>query len=97
MSLFQMHPDKALGPNGLNPAFYQRFWSLCGKDIYNGACDWLIQRMLPNSLNDTNIVLIPKCDNPRSMKYLRPISLCNVFYKIVAKMLANRLKKVISK
>lgn len=53
--------------------------------------------MFPSSLNETNIFLIPKCDQPTSMKDLRPISLCNVVYKIGAKVLANRLKYVLSK
>lgn len=47
-------------------------------------------------MNGTRIALIPKCEQPNSMKDLRPISLCNVAYKILAKTLANRLAKVIS-
>lgn len=97
MAISQMHPDKAPGPDGLNPAFYQRFWDLCGKDIYLAGCRWLTEGRFPTNLNDTNIVLIPKCDDPKTMKDLRPISLCNVLYKIVSKVLANRLRKVINK
>src|SRR4051812_7859825 len=58
---------------------------------------WLDRGFFPSTLNDTNICLIPKCGNPNSMKDLRPISLCNVAYKIVSKLLSNRLKKCLDK
>lgn len=50
---------------------------------------------MPNGLNETIIVLIPNVERPSNMTELRPISLCNVLYKIVSKMLCNRLKKVL--
>ncbi|GAU45522.1 hypothetical protein TSUD_186790 [Trifolium subterraneum] len=89
-ALFQMHPDKSPGPDGFNPAFYQRFWEQCSEDIFSAASNWIERGYFPTSLNETNIYLIPKCDNPTSMKDLRPISLCNVLYKMISKVLANR-------
>jgi hypothetical protein len=93
----RIYPDKSPGPDGFNPAFYQRFWEHCGDDIFAAASSWLDRGYFPSSLNETNICLIPKCDNPTSMKDLRPISLCNVLYKIVSKVLANRLKSCLDK
>lgn len=51
--------------------------------------------VLPNSLNYTYIVLIPKIKNPQRMTGFRPVSLTNVLYKIGSKAIANRLKPVL--
>ncbi|GAU30590.1 hypothetical protein TSUD_392810 [Trifolium subterraneum] len=97
ITLFQMHPDKSPGPDGFNPAFFQKFWHLCGDEVFAATKEWLERGYFPSSLNETNICLIPKCDSPSSMKDYRPISLCNVLYKMVSKLLANRLKKFLDK
>jgi hypothetical protein len=96
-AVFSMHSDKAPGPDGLNPAFYKRFWDLCGYEVFTTSKQWLQRGRFPPQLNNTNIVLIPKVDNPTSMKDLRPISLCNVIYKIISKVLANRLKPLLNR
>lgn len=90
-----MHPDKASGPDGLNPAFFQQFWLILGKKVFTCCKEWLNKGSFPASLNDTNVVLIPKKENACCMKDLRPIALCNVLYKILAKVLANRLKLIL--
>ncbi|CAJ2636059.1 unnamed protein product [Trifolium pratense] len=95
--VFSMEADKCPGPDGFNPGFYHNFWDLCGNEIFEAGCSWLECGAFPPSLNSTNIALIPKGDSQASMKDWRPISLCNVLYKIVAKVLANRLKPILEK
>jgi hypothetical protein len=75
-ALFQMHPDKAPGPDGFNPTFYQHFWDLCDNDIFEATKGWFERGYFPSALNETNICLIQKCENPISVKDMRPISLC---------------------
>nr|KYP34061.1 Transposon TX1 uncharacterized [Cajanus cajan] len=96
-ALFQMHKDKAPGPDDFNPGFYKRFWEVCGEDILSSCNSWLEAGVLPPHINDVVIALIPKCPNPSNMKELRPIALCNVIYKILSKALANRLKPLLHK
>ncbi|XP_019163494.1 PREDICTED: uncharacterized protein LOC109159838 [Ipomoea nil] len=94
-ALFAMGKDKSPGPDGMNPGFYQSFWNVVGKDFTDFVIDCLSRASFPLALNDANIVLIPKKCNPESVSDLRPIALCNILYKIMAKMLANRMKPLL--
>lgn len=89
-----MHPDKSPGPDGMTPGFYQRYWGIVSADVIGIVRRFFITGGFPEQLTDTIIVLVPKKKNPQLMTDLRPISLCNILYKIVAKVLANRLKEV---
>ena len=96
-AMFSMHLDKCPGLDGFNPSFFQQFWSVCNSDIFQECCAWLNNNQFPSLLNSTNIALIPKGNEQKSMKDWRPIALCNVLYKLVAKVLANLFKKIMHK
>jgi len=66
-----MQPEMSQGPDGFNLAFYQRFWHVCGDDIFQAATSWLGRGYFPLNLTKTNICLNPKCEEPDNMKDLR--------------------------
>ncbi|PNX94494.1 ribonuclease H, partial [Trifolium pratense] len=96
-AVFSMSPWKAPGPDGFPAGFYQKSWNIVG----NSVCDFVkhiwYNPLLLREVNCTDICLIPKVDQPEHIRQFRPISLCNTLYKIVSKVLTNRIKNSITK
>ena len=68
---------------------------MVGHDVTNAVLDYLNNGIMMPDINYTQIVLIPKIKSPEKMTNFRPISLCNVIYKIISKVIANRLKQIL--
>ena len=92
-----MAPLIALGLDGMSHLFYQHYWNLVGDDVCQSVLNFLNNASLPKHLNHTFITFIPKKKNLEYASEFRPISLCNVLYKIFSKVLANRLKRILPK
>ncbi|KAA3465999.1 reverse transcriptase [Gossypium australe] len=86
---------KASGDDGLPALFFQRCWHIVGWDVVAYCLNILNEGVNFNPLNITNIVLIPKIPHPMNLENFRSISLCNVLYKLVAKMIINRFREVL--
>ncbi|KAL5781698.1 hypothetical protein ACOSP7_006727 [Xanthoceras sorbifolium] len=94
-ALMQMTPSKAPGPDGLPELFFQKHWSIVGDSVSRAVLEVLNENAPMGRLGKTVVVLIPKVKTSVRIEEFRPISLCNVLYKLIAKVLANRLKLVL--
>lgn len=84
-------------PNGFSTYFYQKYWSTVGDEVCAAvlSCLNLGRAIEIDTINDTYIVLIPKIKHPLRDMDFRPIIMCNMVYKLLSKVLANRLKKML--
>ena len=94
-ALKQMHPLKASGPDGMPPLFYQHYWPTVNSVVIQTVVDFLNHGVAPPKFHETHIVLSPKTKNSSRVTDYRPISLCNVAYKLASKVVANRMKVVL--
>jgi hypothetical protein len=91
-AMFSMNPWKAPGPDGFPAGFFQKSWEVVGSNV----CDF-VKEVWRNpshiaTVNQTDICLIPKVQQPEFVNQFRPISLCNTIYKVVSKVIVERLK-----
>ena len=97
IALNEMDGDKALGPDGFTSTFWQDSWYFVKEEIMDMFHEFFVTGTFTKSINTTFLVLIPKKEGVEDLKDFRPISLLGSLYKILAKVLANRLKKVVAK
>ncbi|RVW21251.1 putative ribonuclease H protein [Vitis vinifera] len=96
-ALMEMNGDKSPGPDGFTVAFWQNAWDFAKEEIMEMFKEFHEHNSFVKSLNNTFLVLIPKKSGAENLGDFRPISLVGGLYKLLAKVLANRLKKVIGK
>ncbi|GKV51190.1 hypothetical protein SLEP1_g57860 [Rubroshorea leprosula] len=94
-AVWECDSSKALGPDGFNFKFIKCEWELIKDDVIRFLQEFHKNSKMVRGLNTSFIVLVPKSNNPQKIEEYRPISLIGVMYKILSKLLANRLKKVL--
>jgi hypothetical protein len=89
--------DKSLGPDGWTVEFFLSFFELVGHDLLDMVEETRIRGEVISSINSTFLALIPKVNNPSSFSDFHPIALCNLCYKIIAKVIAKRIRPILSR
>ncbi|XP_019447318.1 PREDICTED: uncharacterized protein LOC109350542 [Lupinus angustifolius] len=96
MAVWSCAGDKSPGPDGFNFRFFQDFWEVVKDDIILFIQEFHANGKIPKGLNSSFIALIPKTKNPNKIQDYMSISLVRSLYKILSKILAGRLKGVMS-
>jgi len=94
--LKDMQNCKALGLDGFNVDFFKACWHNVKHDILNVVENSRCSKTILKALNAAFISLIPKQDSVQMADKYKPIALCNVVYKIISKVVANRLRPLLS-
>ena len=97
IGLWLMKANKAPGLDGLHAGFFQLFWPTMGESVIQEVKHIFTSRKILEYLNRTYIELIPKIQGPKTLGNYRPISLCNIVYKIVTKIIVGRLRPYLEK
>ena len=94
-AVFGSKPLKSPGPDVIPPAFFQTNWDKVKSNVIKSTHSFFNSKHLLKEQIRTFIALIPKTDRPESVNDFRPITLCNSSYKIISKILVNRLKPIL--
>ncbi|KAL2225211.1 UNVERIFIED_CONTAM: hypothetical protein Sindi_3023200 [Sesamum indicum] len=96
-AVFDIAEDKAPGPDGYSSGFFKAAWPIMGQEVSSAVLDFFRTGRLLKQINTTLLALIPKVHSPMTVGDFRPISCCNVLYKIIAKLIVQRLSVILDK
>eukprot|EP00253_Pinus_taeda_P006105 PITA_06105 len=94
-AMAQLKDGKAPGPDGFTANFFHEFWELIKTEVWELVEESRSMHWVLPSLNSTFIALVPKEATSNKPEKYRPIALCNVIYKLISKVISNRLKPLL--
>ena len=92
--VFKMSFNIPPGPNRYTTEIFKSAWPTIGEDVIVAVQSFFMKGFLPKGISSTILALIPKKEEAKAMKDYRAISCCNVIYKVISKILANRLEEI---
>ncbi|XP_038977290.1 uncharacterized protein LOC120107861 [Phoenix dactylifera] len=95
--MWSLEGDKAPGPDGFPPLFFRRYWMIVGQGVTAAIQQFFSTAVMSTDWQRTLVTLIPKRQDASEPSHFRPISLCTTLYKATAKLLAVRLRIILSR
>ena len=80
----------------MDDRFFSHHFYLIGADILQVVEFTRLQGCIPHALNATFVASIPKCDKPKTFTEFRLVSLCNLIYKVITKILSDKMKPLLA-
>jgi hypothetical protein len=92
--VFELNKESAPGPDGFGAFFFHTYWDIIHQDVVNAVTEFFSTGLLMPNFNANTLILIPKISNADRIEHYRPIALANFKFKIISKVLADRLAQV---
>lgn len=94
--LLKMPRNKTSGPDGFPVEFFKCAWAIIGHEFLASVRDFFVQCFMPTSQNATSLILLAKRPRADTIKEFLPIACLNTQYKLITRLLSNRLKVTLS-
>jgi hypothetical protein len=94
VAVFALNKDSAPGPDGFGAFFFQHYWDIVHKEVVNAVIEFFSTGWILPGFNSNIIALLPKTPSASSVDQYRPIAMANFKFKIISKIIADRLASI---